>query len=205
MEKEKYGIGNKHLPSIYGIGYLGTGDYKAKINKKLTKEYNIWLQMLGRCYDKKCQEKNPTYKGVVVCEEWLNFQNFAKWYDNSYPKAYGVKFELDKDLLQENVDNKIYSPDTCTFLPKNINVFLSNKHSNNTSSYAGVSFYKANKKWTSKIKLFGEDKRKYLGYFPTPELASQSYQQARAEQSEKVKDYLRSLNYLPEETIQLVK
>ena len=50
-----------------------------------------------------------------------------------------------------------------------------------------------------------QGKYKNLGYFTNPEQASIVYQQARTEQADKVKSYLRSLNYLPEEVIQLIK
>ena len=198
-------IKNPYHPYTYGVGYLGVGNYRAKINRKTTPEYNVWNHMIQRCYDKKYQERQPTYKGVTVCKEWLNFQVFADFYHKNNPKIKGIKFQLDKDLLQLEIENKIYSPDTCIFLPYNVNLFLANKFSNNTSGYVGVSWSKARKKWEVQVNLFGENKSKTLGRFATPEEASQSYQQARAEQSEKVKDYLRSLNYLPEETIQLVK
>lgn len=78
--------------------------------------------MLRRCYDKQFQERQPTYKGCIVCEEWYNFQNFAKWFDENYYEIEGEKIALDKDLLKLN--NKIYSPSTCCFLPQRINVSL---------------------------------------------------------------------------------
>ena len=70
--------------SVYGIGYLGEGDYKSKENGKNTKIYDVWHGMLRRCYDEKLHERQPTYIGCKVCEEWHNFQNFAKWYDENY-------------------------------------------------------------------------------------------------------------------------
>ena len=198
-------IKNPYHPSVFGIGYYGVGEYKSYINANHTPEYIVWRSMLARCYDGKCQEKNPTYVGTTVCEEWHNFQNFAKWYKDNYPKIDGIKFHLDKDLLQRDVENKIYSPNICIFLPHNINTFLSNKYSNNTSGYTGVSWHKKDKKWRAEINLFGEDKSRYLGEFHTPEFAYEAYKSARKVEAEKVKYYLRSLNYFPEEVIQLIK
>lgn len=199
-------IKNPYHPSVYGAGYIGVGDYKSMANNKITPEYNVWTSMLQRVYSNKFQEKRLTYKGATICEEWLNFQNFAKWYDENYPRTLGEKFHLDKDLLQDGFKNKIYSPSTCVFLPQSANGFLTNKQSNNTSGYIGVSWGKDVEKWVAKISLFGEDrKQKNLGHFPTPEEASIAYQQARFEQAEKVKDYIRSLNYLSEDTIKLIK
>ena len=78
--------------------------------------------MLRRCYDEKLHKKYPTYIDCKVCEEWLNFQNFAKWYYNNYYEIENEKICLDKDILHKG--NKIYSPDNCVFVPNNINVLF---------------------------------------------------------------------------------
>ena len=82
--------------------------------------YVCWENMLARCYDLKVQEKHPTYKGCTVCPEWHLFSNFRNWYFTNYVS----EWELDKDLLIDG--NKIYSPETCRFVPKDLNVFLTN-------------------------------------------------------------------------------
>ena len=198
-------IKNPYHHSVYEIGFVGIGEYGCMVDGKNTPEYSAWNNMLRRCYYDKTQEKNPTYKNVKVCDEWLNFQIFARWYEINYPKINNISFDLDKDLLQQNVESKIYSPENCIFLPHKVNTFLTNKQLNNTSGYIGVYWDKINKKWTAQITLFGEGKTKHLGRFPTPEQASLAYQEARAEQAEKAKEYLRSLNYLSEEIINLIK
>ena len=67
-------------PRTFGVGYLGEGKYKMSENGKFKKEYKIWYYMLQRCYDPKYQEREPTYKGCIVEEFWLNFQNATEWY-----------------------------------------------------------------------------------------------------------------------------
>ena len=42
-------IKDPHLPSVYGVGELGT-KYPTKVNGVLTKEYKLWHSMLRRCY-----------------------------------------------------------------------------------------------------------------------------------------------------------
>ena len=72
----------------YGMGYLGEGKYKASKNGKDTKCYKTWSHMLERCYSEKYHKKEPTYKNCAVDNNWLNFQNFAKWYyENFYQIA----------------------------------------------------------------------------------------------------------------------
>lgn len=78
--------------------------------------------MLERCYSARYQERKPTYKGCSVCDEWLNYQNFAKWYDDNYYEIKGEIMCLDKDILVKG--NKIYSPENCVFVPNYINVLF---------------------------------------------------------------------------------
>lgn len=75
--------------------------------------------MIRRCYDNKYKLKHPTYKDCTVCDEWYNYQNFAKWYDENYYLIDNEEMNLDKDILYKG--NKIYSPRTCVFVPQNIN------------------------------------------------------------------------------------
>lgn len=110
---------------FYNVGYLGEGKYKVSENGKNTRVYDTWKAMLQRCYSEKEHERHPTYIGCEVYEGWHNFQNFAKWYDNNYYEVDNEKMCLDKDIL--NKGNKIYSPDTCIFVPETINkLFIKN-------------------------------------------------------------------------------
>ena len=47
--------------NVYGIGYLGDGDYKASENGKNTRVYDTWRGMLRRCYSKEYHKKHSTY------------------------------------------------------------------------------------------------------------------------------------------------
>lgn len=106
-------------PRIYGYGYLGEGKYKVSENGKLKMEYIIWHEMLRRCYDPKYHEKEPTYKGCRVEDYLLNFQNMGKWIDENYYEVPGEVMCLDKDILCKG--NKVYSRETCIFVPQKIN------------------------------------------------------------------------------------
>jgi len=108
-------IKNPYHPSVCGVGYFGVGVYKSQINKKQTKVYKTWHAMLHRCYDEKTQKRYPTYKDCIVDEQWHNFQNFAKWFDENYIDG----FDLDKDILVKG--NRVYSTETCCFVPGEIN------------------------------------------------------------------------------------
>lgn len=124
---EKGNIKCPYEPRVYGIGYLGEGKYKIKENGKLHKYYYIWHGMLMRCYDLKYQEEKPTYKGCTVENYLLNFQNMGKWISENYYEIPGEKMCLDKDILCKG--NKLYSRETCIFVPERINLLFV-KHDN---------------------------------------------------------------------------
>lgn len=109
-------------PRTYGVGYLGNGAYNFKDDKKA---YKSWSGMLERCYSERCQEKYTSYKGCEVCKEWHDLQTFAQWHYQNYYEVAGQRMCLDKDILIKN--NKIYSPETCIYVPERINkLFIRN-------------------------------------------------------------------------------
>ena len=123
-------------PRYYGKGYLGEGEYKVRENGKLKKEYLIWYSMLKRCYDPKYQERNSTYKGCAVEEYLLNFQYMGKWIDENYYEIPGEEMCLDKDILCKG--NKIYSRETCIFVPQRINKLFTKRDNDRGDCPVGV-------------------------------------------------------------------
>lgn len=78
MDSLKKGkVMNKLFPTYLDKGYIGIGAYDSVKDKEA---YSLWASMLERAYCKKYHKKRPTYENVIVCGEWLNFQNFAEWY-----------------------------------------------------------------------------------------------------------------------------
>lgn len=173
-------VKNPFHPYVCGIGYFGIGKYEARINGKLTPEYSAWNGMLARCYDEKVTNKHPTYKDCEVCEEWHNFQNFAEWYVNQ--KHYGLGYDLDKDIIFKG--NKLYSPETCTLSPQEINKLLLENPSIRGEYPMGVCYFKRAGRFMAGVKMYG--RRVHLGYFDTVEEASQAYQKAKKKHIKKV-------------------
>ena len=114
-------VKNPYDKSVFGIGYFGEGKYTAKLNNKATSCYTLWHNMLRRCYVLKDMHTHPTYENCTVCEEWLNFQNFATWYEENFYQITNEKMAIDKDIVIKG--NKIYSPETCVFVSQRINNF----------------------------------------------------------------------------------
>lgn len=163
-------VKNPFHPSIHGVGFLGVGKYKAYINRTTPyKVYAIWEGMIRRCYNERVLNTRKTYKGVTVCEEWHNFQNFAEWYEENY-KDYIVNWQLDKDILSSDV--KTYSPETCCFIPVEINSVISKKSRGSNNLPSGVSFRYG--KYISGITK--NNKKIQLGTFDTEKEASETYE-----------------------------
>lgn len=130
-------VKDKIRPSVYGVGFIGDGEHLPSVKKKVTIAYDTWIRMLSRCYSYKFVTENQSYKDCAVCDEWHNFQNFAKWFHDNYPKD-GAKYSLDKDLAV--IGNKVYSPDNCMFVPQSINTFIVDCAANRGSHMIGVCF-----------------------------------------------------------------
>jgi len=163
-------VKNPYDKSLCGVGYLGEGKYIANINGKHTRTYTIWKGMFDRCYNIKYQLRLPTYINCTVCEEWYNFQNFGKWYDENYYEIENHMMSLDKDILIKG--NKIYSPETCIFVPQNINTLFI-RHGIHRGKYPiGVTI--EGKKFYASCKNH-KGKRTRLGTHNTPEEAFDAY------------------------------
>ena len=118
----------------FNVGYLGEGEYKFN---KSNDVFIAWNSMIRRCYNNVYQKNYPTYGSCEVCEGWHNFQNFAKWYEENYYEIDGEKMNLDKDILVKH--NKIYSPETCIFVPQRINELFTKSNKSRGEYPIGVS------------------------------------------------------------------
>lgn len=177
--------------SVFGVGYLGEGEYESRENGKLTKVYATWCHMLERCYYEKYHKRYPTYIDCKVGEEWHNFQNFAKWYENNYYEVEGEIMCLDKDILIKH--NKIYSPDTCVFVPQTINTLFVKNNKNRGNSVIGTS--PMNGKYMVTCSMFdfktGKSKNEYLGRYKTQEKAFEVYKYYKEKNIKQIADYFK--------------
>ena len=119
-------IKNPYSPRIFEVGYFGVGGYKAKVGNpqvgySRTPEYQAWMNMMSRCYDK--NYINPhLYSDVMVVKSWHCFQDFAEWYYTQRKDTNTeLKLCLDKDVLG---DGSMYSPEFCCLLPFKINSLI---------------------------------------------------------------------------------
>ncbi|XZH99762.1 hypothetical protein ACSXEK_16280 (plasmid) [Clostridium perfringens] len=190
-EHFKRGLIKSHFtPTVFGVGVTGLENARDN-NRNIIKSYEVWQHILERCYNKKCQEKRPSYKDCVVCEEWLYYPKFKQWYEKNYYEIEGQRMELDKDIL--NKGNKVYSPDTCVFVPKSINSLFTRCNRSRGNLPIGVHWHKQKKKYQAKYSIFditiGRSKVKHLGYHNTPEETFQSYKKAKEDNIKQVADH----------------
>lgn len=165
-------VQNPMFPSFYGRGFIGSGRYDYIHDKEA---YYLWTRLLARAYNINYHDKFPTYKDVEVCKEWYNFQNFAEWcYSQKFFNTKddnGRAYQLDKDILVKG--NKVYSPETCCFVPSEVNNLLLSSRANRGEYPLGVSRVR-------NIDKFGAYVRgRYSGTFNTPEEAFSKYKESK--------------------------
>lgn len=121
-------VKNPYDKSVFGIGYVGDGPYQTRVEGEHPASYLVWVTMLQRCYCEEAKEKYPAYYGrCFVCDEWLNYQNFASWYAENQYDVDG-RLHIDKDILIPG--NMIYAPEFCLLVPQRINMhFMRGKQS----------------------------------------------------------------------------
>lgn len=116
-----------HRSVVYGVGVVITDDYVCN-----EPSYKVWRDMLRRCYT----DEIGGYKGCSVCDEWHIYDNFRDWFMPRYKNGW----ELDKDWISPN--NRVYSPQTCFVLPKELNLLIVNRKGRQNGLPVGVYYDK---------------------------------------------------------------
>ena len=188
-------VKDPYLPSVYGVGILGT-KYPSAIVGRNTKEYKLWCRMLERCYSDTFQKRNPTYIGCEVSDKFKSYEYFYEWCHKQI--GFGNEgWQLDKDLLVKG--NKVYDENTCVFLPNEINILLTKRTALRGEYLIGVSWSKTNKAFVAQINK-NKGKQEYLGSFATELEAFNAYKTAKEsfikEQANKWKSQIDERAYL---------
>lgn len=171
-EFEKGGIKNPYFITVYGVGRKGA-KYPAKIDGKMTKEYDAWTGMLRRCYNDKWKIKEPNYIGVICCDEWLLYENFYEWLhsqENFEKWLNGTRWVVDKDIIHKG--NKIYSPENCCLVSHDVNTLFAKRDRDRGNYPIGVCYNKLLDKYNAKLSMniaYGRRYERQLGSYPTPE------------------------------------
>ena len=160
--------------SVYDVGISGT-KYPPTINDVKTKEYGLWQNMLERCYSDAYKKKHPTYKDCEASENFKSFEYFYEWCNKQI--GFGNEgWHLDKDLLIKG--NKVYSEDSCIFIPNEINLLLTKRTTSRGKHLIGVCWHKTKKAFVARVNK-NKGKSEHLGYFNTELEAFKAYKRAK--------------------------
>lgn len=166
---------------VYGVG-VNDADYgvcRHEVQNGKARQvwccpiYRRWKGLLQRCYSEKFQKKQPRYKGCVVCDEWLVFSNFKRWMESQDWQGK----ELDKDILFRG--NKLYSPETCVFVGKDLNRFLTSRGECRGRWPVGVHWCERDQCFIAQINDPFLKKRKFIGAFDCPEEAHGAWKEEK--------------------------
>jgi hypothetical protein len=162
---------------VYGVG-INDATYPVGIFEKVDGRrkqlwicpiYRAWKDMLKRCYSAKEHVEHPTYAKCSVAPDWLSLSAFRVWMlSQPWEGA-----DLDKDLLSPG--NKVYSSDTCIFVPRQLNVFLTDRGAARGEWPTGASRHKASGKFAAQCRNPFIGKNEHLGLFECPDAAHETW------------------------------
>lgn len=179
-------IRDRLTPSAFGVGIIGVE--ASRINGILEREAILWKNMLQRCYSEKSQARRQTYKDCTVSDNFKYYPYFKDWCNNqigfSSFDTNGNPFELDKDILVKG--NKIYSAETCCFVPQEINCLIHTSKSYRGLLPQGVVLSSNKKRYRARVSMCG--KYYVQGTFYTPEEAFMKYKEVKEAYIKEVAD-----------------
>lgn len=131
--------------------------------------YAEWKSMVDRCYSVKSHSGNPTYIGCTVDSGWHSFSSFREWMVAQPWRGN----QIDKDILVQG--NKVYGPDNCVFVSRNLNAFMNDRGAARGEWPIGVSWHKDSGKLASSCRNPFTRKGEYLGLFTCPDAAHEAW------------------------------
>ena len=165
-------VKDKMSPSVYGVGVVGVNSIST--NQKPHQEYVFWNSMLQRCYDLSYKLKRPTYIGCTSSNNFKYYPYFKDWCNKQV--GFGNKgWCLDKDILVKG--NKLYSEDTCCFVPREINSLFALSGNTRGLNPIGVQFNLEEGNYSARVSRDG--KHCHIGTYETKEDAFLWYKEAK--------------------------
>lgn len=139
-------------------------------------QYETWSYAKYKSMHKRClvggaeQRNYPRYTGCFTSENFKDFQFFAEWSS----KQIGYEMEnwhLDKDILIKG--NKLYSENTCVFIPAEVNTLLNGNNNSRGKYPIGAYFNKRDKAFTAHMRQ--HSKLHHIGNYSNPQDAFVAY------------------------------
>lgn len=166
------------------VGICSKGKWLATVNGKATKEYQLWNDMLQRCYSEKKQQKHPAYIGCTVADDFLDFQNFMSWCEKQL--GFGVLgYQLDKDILCKT--NTVYGPENCVFIPQCLNTFYTQDWRRRQKDLPiGVYWHKNDERYIARV--WTDGRQEYIGHFDSPHDGFLAYKARKEAEARRLAD-----------------
>lgn len=163
--------------TVYGVGFIN--EEKTRKDGKFYPEYSLWASILARCYPKKLTKAKLSYQDCYVSENFKDYSYFKKWCNNQIGfqcvDDNGRAFHLDKDILIKG--NKVYSEDTCCFVPPEINSLFVKSNARRGEYLIGVFYRNDRKKYQASMNCV--EGSNFIGYFNTEIEAFKAYKKAK--------------------------
>lgn len=188
-------------PSVEGNGYLGMED-ESSIDKNIknikhVKSYQIWSSMLQRVFSPtECAER-----GLKICDEWLNYQEFKRWFDLNYYDIDGYDIIITNKFF--NYKEKLYSPETTMFLPRFITTLIKTESDLDRSIPRGIAYYPERRRPYAVFLTKYKRNTKYFGSYGTIEEAYTVYSIEKEKYIHECADIL--INDLPYKVYNILK
>jgi hypothetical protein len=145
--------------------------YTQKTHPKI---YKAWDGIKTRSNCPSVWANRPNYKGCSVDDRWKDFQTFANDYINMV--GYGLpNRQLDKDILVKG--NKVYGPDTCVLVPRDINILFTNAKNIRGPYPVGIYYDQVLNRYCARMRKHG--KRVHIGRYKTMQEAFEAYKNAK--------------------------
>lgn len=174
---------------VYGHG-VNDSDYETSSgtgSAKLTcLAYRSWTGVLERVFSEKYHQKKPSYLGVSIEHDWLSFMAFRAWWIEHHVDGW----QIDKDLACPG--RRIYSAETCVYVPEWINQFVTDNARRRGDHPIGVTFDQGK----FKAQCFSPVTRKneHLGRFGTAEEAHSAWLEFKIKMANHAKPYMDSID-----------
>lgn len=155
---------------------FGVTDVPAMVSGSRNKYARLWESMITRVLS----GRDKAYSNVEIQEDWALLSNFLRDISEfkGYDKVLSDKWVLDKDIL--SLGNKIYSKDTCCFVPRELNAFMINYNKPKGDYAIGVHFCNREKKYVAQA--YKDAKQRFLGYYDSEQEAHKVYMKSKQDQ-----------------------
>lgn len=106
--------------------------------------------MLSRCSNSKRLSRFPSY--AACASGFEDFHSFVDWVRGQ--AGYGLDWHLDKDILVKN--SKIYSPETCCLVPRQVNQLFAKNDVRRGACPVGVRWDPVRERYAAQLSIDGK-------------------------------------------------